>query len=101
MRPPMTADVLMRDEVCAGDTDAMRDSRIGRSIDRASGHHGTMPMPRPDQTPMPTMPHADSATETSPEYRPMTRPWAIVRRRPSDWSPPLATIIAAVRMTDR
>ena len=73
-RPPMTADVLMCDEVRAGDTDAMRDRRIGRSTDRASGHHGTIPMPRPDQMPMPTMAHADSAAERSPEYRPITRP---------------------------
>ena len=73
-RPPMTADVLMCDEVRAGDTDAMRDSRIGRSTDSASGHHGTIPMPRPDHIPMLTMPHADSTAEASPEYTPITRP---------------------------
>ena len=31
----------------------------------------------------------------------MTKPWAIVRRLPSLRSPPLATIMAAVRMTER
>ena len=66
-RPPMTAEVSMCDEVCAGDTDAIRDRRTGRSTDRASGHHGTIPMPRPDHMPMPTIAAADKAAEKSAE----------------------------------
>ena len=91
----------MWEEVCAGETEAMRDRRIGSSTDSPRGHQGTIPMPRPDHRPTPTMTAADKKTENTAEYAPITRPWAIVRRRPSERSPPLATIIAAVRMTER
>ena len=91
----------MWEEVCAGDTEAISDSRMGRRADKPSGHSGTMPRPRPDHSPIPSMAQADNTTEKAAEYAPMMRPCAIVRRRPSERSPPLATIIAAVRITER
>ena len=57
----------MWEEVCAGDTEARRESRIGRSADSARGHQGTIPMPRPDHSPMPTMEAADRSTEKTTE----------------------------------
>ena len=45
------------------------DSRMGRRADRPSGHSGTMPRPRPDHSPIPSMAQADNTTEKAAEVR--------------------------------
>ena len=66
-RPPMTAEVSMWEEVRAGETEAMRDSRTGSSTDSPAGHSGTIPIPRPDHTPMPTITAPDNTSENPAE----------------------------------
>jgi len=63
----MTAEVSMWEVVWAGDTDAMSDRSTGRRTESASGHHGTMPIPRPDHMPIPTMAAAEKAAEKRAE----------------------------------
>ena len=57
----------MWEVVWAGDTDAMSDRSTGRSTDSARGHHGTIPIPRPDHMPIPTIAAAEKAAENTAE----------------------------------
>ena len=57
----------MWEVVWAGDTDAMSDRSTGRSTDSARGHHGTIPIPRLDHMPIPTIAAAEKAAENTAE----------------------------------